>query len=50
MMPEIMFIMKETVREARNGFQASKVKETPSINATSRLTTSKARKPKPYRR
>ena len=32
--------------EIRNGFQASKVSTTPSITATSKLTTTSARKPK----
>ena len=46
MMPDMMFMMKETVIEIRNGFQASKVRTTPSITATSKLMTKSARKPK----
>jgi len=50
MMPEVIFMIKETVKEARKGFQERRVRVTPSISAMSRLTTTKARKPKPIRR
>jgi hypothetical protein len=44
--PEAIFMMKEMVKEGRNGFQLSKVRMTPSIKASSRSTMISARMPK----